>query len=217
MRHWRRTSARLIAGLLLTATATGAQGSAEPPLDSATALVVERIIDGAAADGLPIAPLRAKAIEGARRGASNEMILRVVAGFAVRLRVARAILRSSTSDPELIAVAGALTAGVSKPAAESLVAVVRAQPRPMPVTVPFVVATDLSARGVPADSALAVVQAVLRRNGNETDLWTLRAAVARDIASGGDPLDALMVRSGFSRAHQPTPRSDGTRPPPGTP
>jgi len=193
------------------------QESSRPRLDSVTASAIQRIVDRANGNGLPTDVLRAKALEGASRGATGERIVVVVEAFEKRLEVARSILgQEATTEAELVAVAGALVAGVSIPAAESLVVATRSGTR-RPVTVPFIIATDLAARGIRADSATSVVRQMVLRQRSDADLWAIRAAVARDIARGADPADALASRSGITNVGIPGAEQHTPRPPAGSP
>jgi hypothetical protein len=183
------------------------------------AAAIDGIVARANADGLPGDAVRAKALEGMSRGIAGDRVVRVVAAYADSLRAARDLLVASgdrsPAAPELVAAAGALTAGVSRPAATRLAAAARARPVIQTLVVPFVVTGDLVARGVPADSAAAAVGVALHRGASDAELWRLREAIAHDIASGAPPLYAAMLRSGAATGKAPSPPA--SRPPASTP
>ena len=78
------------------------QGSVVLPIaDARTRTAVEREIARAAAKGLPVQPLIAKANEGVAKQASGERIQEAVASLAKRLEQARALLAPSMSVAEL--------------------------------------------------------------------------------------------------------------------
>ncbi len=187
------------------------RGHAQPP-------VIDSLVAQANAEGLPGDVLRAKALEGASRGVSSERIAQVVVAYAGALRLARSILAESGETPalreELVAVAQALTAGVSRSAAGTLATAAHARTAAPPVTVPFVVTVDLVARGVPADSAAVGVQVAVRRGASDAELSRLREAIARDIGDGVPPLDAAMVRSGADPARPARPPATSMPPVP---
>ncbi|HEU4563893.1 MAG TPA: hypothetical protein VFS05_04550 [Gemmatimonadaceae bacterium] len=162
-------------------------------LDARTRAAVAAVVDSARAAGLPAEPLVDKALEGASKRAPGARIVAAVRALAGELATARAALGAGASDAELVAAAGALHAGTTAGALSRLRAV---RPRE-PLTVPLGVVTDLAARGVPADSAAAVVLTVARTGGRDDDFLALRRDVEQAIGSGVPPAAAAARARGL--------------------
>jgi hypothetical protein len=152
---------------------------------------VRAIIDSARAQGLPTEPLVQKALEGASRRAESTRILRAVSSLAERMRTARSALGSGSSETELVAAAGALSVGVAD---ETLRDLRRSQPD-RSVALPLVVLADIVQRGVPLDTASAVIMSLSRAGMRETDFQALRLEVVQDIGSGANPAVAASTRA----------------------
>ncbi len=165
--------------------------SASPRLDPATAAEVERIVEAARSDGLPTAPLRSKALEGAAKGSAAERIVAVVRAHAGALAEARTALGASSADVELEAGAAALLVGVP---ADSLARLRGTRPG-RSVVVPLVVIADLVARRVPAPAAVTAVLLTSRAGVADADLLRMRSRVERDIAAGVAPANAVHLRA----------------------
>src|SRR5205809_1814637 len=153
-------------------------------LDAATRPPVAALVDSAGRALLPTEPLVQRALEGATKRASGELIVAAVRRFAVELGHARDALGSTASPAELSAGAAALRAGASP----TVLARLR-QARREPLTMPLAVLADLVASGVPVDSAAAAVLALAAR-ARDADLVEFRRAVERDIALGAPPAAA---------------------------
>jgi len=153
-------------------------------LDAATRPAVAALVDSAGRALLPTEPLVQRALEGATKRASGELIVAAVRRFAVELGHARDALGSTASPAELSAGAAALRAGASP----TVLARLR-QARREPLTMPLAVLADLVASGVPVDSAAAAVLALAAR-ARDADLVEFRRAVERDIALGAPPAAA---------------------------
>jgi hypothetical protein len=178
----------------LAALASGAQ--AQDPrlaarLDAETRLSVERLVDSARASRLPTEPLIVKALEGASKGAAGERIVHAVRALAGNLSMARDALGASSAEAEIVAGASALHAGISTDALRDL----RGRRAHQPLTVPLAVLADLVARGVPRDTASAVVLALAERGARDTELVAYRRDVERDIGLGAPPAAAAVVRA----------------------
>ena len=153
-------------------------------LDAATRPAVAALVDSARAASLPTEPLVQRALEGATKRASGEVIVAAVRRLAVDLGRAREALGSTASPAELSAGAAALRAGASQTTLAEL-----RHARREPLIVPLAVLADLVASGVPVDSAAAAVLA-LSRQARDAELVEFRRAVERDIALGAPPAAA---------------------------
>ncbi|MBW8772331.1 MAG: hypothetical protein JF590_03420 [Gemmatimonadetes bacterium] len=189
--------------MILALTVGGAPLRAQEPrltqrLGAAAADSIARIIALAEREGLPAAPLNAKALEGAGRGASPARVIQAVTNLVTALRAARAALGAHHSSDELTAGAAALQNGV---AADVLRQFGRT-PAERSVTTPLVVLTDLVSRGVPRDTISALVTATWHRGISDQDLLHLRETISHDIDAGASPREAALLRLG---AFGPTP------------
>jgi len=153
-------------------------------LDAATRAAVAALVDSARRALLPTEPLVQRALEGATKRASGEVIATAVRRLAADLGKARDALGSTASPAELNAGAAALRAGASPTILTQL-----RQARREPLTMPLAVLADLVASGVPVDSAAAAVLALAAR-ARDADLVEFRRAVERDIALGAPPAAA---------------------------
>jgi hypothetical protein len=183
------TIALLLATLASRAEAQDARLAAR--LDAETRIAVERLVDSARAARLPSEPLIVKALEGASKSARGELIVRAVRTLAGNLSTARDALGASSADAEIVAGASALHAGISASALREL----RGARARQPLTVPLAVLADLVARGVPRDTASAVVLALAERGARDTELVAFRRDVERDIGLGAPPATAASVRA----------------------
>jgi hypothetical protein len=153
-------------------------------LDAATRPAVAALVDSARAASLPTEPLVQRALEGATKRASGEVIVAAVRRLAVDLGRAREALGSTASPAELSAGAAALRAGASQTTLAEL-----RHARREPLIVPLAVLADLVASGVPVDSAAAAVLSLATR-ARDADLLEFRRTVERDIALGAPPAAA---------------------------
>ena len=150
----------------------------------ARALVVP-IVDSARAAGLPAEPLVDRALEGASKGAPAPLIAAAVRRLAGDLGRARETLGSAAAPADVTAAADALRAG----APPEVLARLRDRLGTRRLAVPLAVIADLTARGVPADTAASMVIALARSVG-DGELLALQRNVERDIALGVAPLAA---------------------------
>jgi len=180
-----RTAVPLLAAMLVAGRAAAQQIDPRlERLDATTRPIVAAVIDSARTAMLPTEPLVQRALEGATKRASGEMIVAAVRRLAVDLGHAREALGSTASGAELTAGAAALRAGASQTILTEL-----RRTRREPLTVPLAVLADLVASGVPVDSAAAAVLSLARR-ARDADLVEFRRAVERDIALGAPPAAA---------------------------
>lgn len=150
---------------------------------------IDSILDSTRALGIPTEPLVDRALEGASKGASGELILRAVQRLAGELLAAREALGSESTNPEIVAGASALRAGAEPEDLRSL----RSLRADQPLTIAAAVLADLVAVGVPADTAAAAVKA-LAMGADDVEYIAFRRNVERDITQGASPVAALGLR-----------------------
>ena len=190
-----RTRARLTLALLLSAAHAGAQGaSGDFPagLGEGTRITLARIADSARADGIPVAPIVAKAAEGVLKGADDARIVAAVRALVQQLGRARAVLPSSSTGT-LTAAASALRAGVTTEAVRDL-AIASAGGSDADLGIALVTLVDLTTSGVSASQAGRSVHRLLQSRAPEGTFAALRAAVAADVRAGTPPEAALSAR-----------------------
>ena len=179
-----RTALPLLGAILLAGAAASQQTDPRlERLDAGTRPTVAALVDSAHRALLPTEPLVQRALEGATKRASGDLIV-AVRRLAVDLGRARDALGSTASAAELSAGAAALHAGAS----QTILAELR-HARREPLTVPLAVLADLVASGVPVDSAAGAVLSLAGR-ARDADLVEFRRAVERDIALGALPAAA---------------------------
>jgi hypothetical protein len=167
-------------------------GAALPErLSPVTRALIERLADSLSREGLPSYALRDKAAEGVLKGADDARILLAVTSLAARLRESRALLGSTARDDELIASSSALYAGVPSNGIAKLIAAQQRRSAGTSLSVPLTVLAELASARVPADVALASVDALLARGARDADFGAFRLSVERDIRSGRSPKDAV--------------------------
>ena len=171
------------------ATLLVARAAAQDPrlerLDTVTRTAVAALVDSARQSGLPAEALIDRALEGAAKQAPAPRIVAAVTTLLADLRRARAALGAAATAPELEAGASAIHLGVPPTALTRLRAV---RPR-QPLTIALSVMADLTARGVPADSAAAAVLA-LAASLRDDQFLAFRRNVERDIELGAPPAAA---------------------------
>jgi len=156
--------------------------------DSLTATALRSILDRAAAQGLPTAPLINRALEGAARRASGPKILAVVRVHAAALAEAREALGDRSTSQELDAGATAIGAGIDP----GVLAAIRETRGPGQAITPLVVMTDLVRRGVPSLTARDAVTSIAIMPTSDEALLGLQLTVAKNAQRGpGMALDAL--------------------------
>jgi hypothetical protein len=186
-------------------------------LDPATAEAVWGVIETARADGSPVDPLIATALEGASKQARGERIVAAVRLHAAALAAAHQALGAGSAPAEIVAGAGALMSGVS---ADTLARLRAARPQGS-LVVPLVVMADLITRQVPVSTATAAVVHASRAGARDADLLRLRTRVEGDIRRGVSPAAATLARlqglglAGIDRQGAPIPdrRAPGGTPP----
>jgi hypothetical protein len=180
----------LLGGVLVVTRAAAQETDARlERLDETTRPAVIATVDSARAAGLPVNPLVERALEGATKGATPDVIVAAVRRLAGDLGRARDALGPGATAIELNAGAAALRAGAGP---DVLARLRRARGR-QSVTMALAVFTDLVARGVPVDTAATAVLA-LAATVRDADLVEFRRAVERDIAIGAPPAAAASLR-----------------------
>ncbi len=173
----------------VTAPALAQEQRLEGRVPESTRVEIDVILDSARAQGLPTEPLVDRALEGASKGASGELIVAAVSRLAGDLNSARDAFGPESSDPEIVAGASALRAGAEPEDLENL-RLLRADHS---LTIAAAVLADLVAVGVPADTATVAVIA-LAVGADDVEYIAFRRNVERDIALGASPVAALGVR-----------------------
>jgi len=194
-----RLSAPALALAAVLAGTAAAQDSRLDRLAPEARALVPPIIDSARAAGLPTEPLVNRALEGASKGAPAPIIAAAVRRLAGDLGRAREALGPDAGAADLAAAADALRAGASTAALRR----VRDALGPRRLAVPLGVTADLTARGVPADSAATLVIG-LARSAADAQLLALQREVERDIALGASPLAAASGRFAAADVESPT-------------
>lgn len=174
---------------------------------------VRGIVVDAAAQGLPVAPLVDKAIEGGAKGVPVARIVAAVRALAARLAEAASALRGAELPaPSADAVEGgadALNAGLSAAQVTELARVSRA---PYDPALTLRVAATLVALGVSPKQATDLVVGMISAGRAPTDLLALPGQVQQSIALGATPSQAA---AGLTRATGGSPpgRAPGWVPP----
>lgn len=187
---------RLLAAVGLMSLATARPSDAQDPrlaarLDAETQSRVSLVIERARAVSLPVEPLIDKALEGARKRAPNAKIVEAVTTLAARLDSSRVAMGSASSEAELVAGASALQAGVGSDVLKQL----RHERVGRSLAVPLVVLGDLVTRGVPHDTASALILLVAREGLGDETLLAIQRDVQRDVRDGAHPATAAAIRA----------------------
>lgn len=165
---------------------SAAETSAFDRLEPSVRAAVSQIVTAAAKDSLPTRPLVAKALEGASKGASGERIVSAVKAYADALRKARGAIGPRSTEAEIVAAASAIQAGVP---GDTLSRLRSARPHDS-LVVPLVVLSDMVARRVPVQVASLAVVASARAGASDSDLFSIRERVEKDIQAGVPPATA---------------------------
>jgi hypothetical protein len=131
---------------------------------------VQRLVDSAAATGLPTEPLIRKALEGESKGADSVRIVQAVRGLLGHLSTARQLLGHAAEEADLVAGAAALRAGAS-PSSLTRLSALRPGER---LAVPLSVLADLLASGIPSQQAWSSVYDMASHGAPDADFLALR-------------------------------------------
>ncbi|MEW5916133.1 MAG: hypothetical protein AB1762_06995 [Gemmatimonadota bacterium] len=178
----------------LASTAGAQQPSADDRLagrlDVATREQVVALVDSLRGEGLPTEPIIDRALEGASKRAEGPRIVAVVRGYAVHLRVARAVLGPASTPREIVAGANALKAGIKTEELQR----VRAARDGIRYAVAFDVLTGLKNRSVPNDTAVRVIASLVKLAASDQQYVTLLDQIERSIAAGTPPAVAASAQ-----------------------
>lgn len=169
---------------------------------------IQARIEEARTAGLPVEALLDKAVEGIAKRIPAPRIAGAVDQLAQELERARDLLRDGVPAPptDVAAVADAMRRGVPESAIRRLAE--RAGPEE-PTALAVHTMGDLMDRGVPADQAVAVLEAWRGRGARRTELRELSGAVERLIQQGVLPGQAAAAVADHMR------RAAGQGPGPG--
>jgi len=205
-----RTGALVALALAAASAAASARAGAQDSrlvaqLDPATQQRVSAVIEHARAASLPVEPLVDKALEGARKHAPPPRIVEAVTSLAARLDSSRVALGMGSTEAELVAAASALQAGVGPQVLSQL----RQERVGRSLAIPLVVLGDLVTRGVPHDTASALILLVAHEGLGDETLLAIQRDVQRDVRDGAHPATAAAIRargavSGASTRLRPT-------------
>lgn len=175
---------------ILTAQALSAQELFDKA-DRETAAQLNRIVADAESRALPTEPIVAKASLGIMMKAAPSRVVTAARAEATRLASAKEALAPSPSSAEIAAGAQALSVGVT---VDALKRVRAASPRE-PIATPLGVLTQLVASGVTLERATSIVIDLVQRGATAVQLIALGNAVNTDITLGGNPDNALDIRT----------------------
>lgn len=175
---------------------------------------IDAVIRAANADGVPRPPLIGKAIEGAAKGMSADVVREAVVVYADELRVAVDLLGPGAEPRGLEKTADALRHGVDGAFVASLA---ERHPREFPAMLQVV--EDLLHEGVSLSEAQGVVREASGRGLSGSEVLSLPAAVRRLIRGGSSPAAAVSTVRRNLRTGRPfgppgsVPDIDGDEPP----
>jgi hypothetical protein len=175
----------------------GAQAATLPSgLSQPTKVVLERVIDSARMDGIPVEPLFAKVAEGKLKQAADAQIVTAVRALANRLRSIRSEIGPALDVPSMTAAATALASGIPIAAIRDMRDAAAGSPSASAdLAGALITATDLVAQRVSPASATAAVQSLLARRAAPEQFARLRASVGETIAAGRAPDQAAKTAS----------------------
>lgn len=129
------------------------------------ALRIHRIIDSAAAEGLPRDPLLMRALEGGAKGVKADLIYAALERLRISMRRAAAALGPETKGTDLTTAAAALQTGL----APAKILELRTLRGSASLTVPLGSYLDLTARGAVPERAWARVIELARRDAADRE------------------------------------------------
>ena len=176
---------------------------------------IEAVVEAAGRNGVPVAPLYDKALEGAAKRVPAARVMPALREYSGRMERAQGLLSGTREVAWLVAGADALRRGV---AADALTSIGRDAGARTPMA--LVVMGDLVEAGVPAGRAMEVMrEALVRTTGDEglLDVPTALRRLVRDGALAPDAAREMLraMRDGvpLRRLRDGAPRRRDTRPP----
>ena len=135
---------------------------------------IEAVVEAAGRNGVPVAPLYDKALEGAAKRVPVARVMPALREYSGRMERAQGLLSGTREVAWLVAGADALRRGV---AADALTSIGRDAGARTPMA--LVVMGDLVEAGVPAGRAMEVMQEALVRTTGEEGLLDVPTALRR--------------------------------------
>ena len=189
---------RALAGVALAVVAVAAPLAGQMPDDwarrvSAAALAdIEALVQEAAAEGLPVAPLIQKALEGSVKGVAPDRIVQTVRIFRAELRDAHYLLASvrpntPVEEADIVAVAFALHRGIRPVEVRELLEVAPEEAR----DVALQIAADIAARGYSPEQASRLVADAIAQRLTPSQLMALPRFVSLELERGAAPDEAM--------------------------
>lgn len=185
MKKW--TMMAVLTGLLALSAPLAAQEAAgmdrvRTSFPGEAADEIARIVADAEAEGLPTAPVVAKALEGAAKGVPADRVVSAVSAYADRLQRASGLLPEGAPTDGIVSASDALRRGATPDAVRDVGARAGdASPEAL------VVLGDLAEAGVPVDQAVEVVTEALAQGRRGQGLLAMPAAVRRLTRQGTPP------------------------------
>jgi hypothetical protein len=146
---------------------------------------LEAMFEAAREKDLPTEPMEHRVAEGQVKGATEAQIIAAAAHSMAQLEAAHTAMvragRAHPSDEEVSRGASVIARGATE---AQLQAFVRQAPSDRSLVVAFEVLTDLAARGVPVDRALAVVTSKIEARATDAQLASLGATVGAHGEAG---------------------------------
>ena len=191
---------------LVTLLVAGPAAAQDPRLagriDEATLARITRVVEQAAARGLPTEPLVQKALEGLSKRAAAARIEQAVRGLADRLETARAQLGGDAAEAELVAAASALYVGIA-PASLAHLRALRPQDS---LAMPLIALTYFVKQGVAVDASLRWVESMVSVNVAPDDVLKVQQLIDADVRAGAEAraasetrVEALLLRYRIDR------------------
>ncbi len=176
---------------------------------------IEAVVEAAGRNGVPVAPLYDKALEGAAKRVPAARVMPALREYSGRMERAQGLLSGTREVAWLVAGADALRRGV---AADALTSIGRDAGARTPMA--LVVMGDLVEAGVPAGRAMEVMQEALVRTTGDQGLLDVPTALRRLVRDGALAPDAARemlraMRDGvpLRRLRDGAPRRRDARPP----
>ena len=146
---------------------------------------IEAVVEEARRNGVPVAPLYDKAIEGAAKNVPAARVLPALREYSGRMERAQGLLGGTREVAWVVAGADALLKGV---AGEALTSIGQDAGARTPVA--LMVMGDLMEAGVPAERAMEVMREALVRTTGEEGLLDVTPALRRMVRDGALATDA---------------------------